>query len=430
LSAPAAEQVFVKAAWRLIPFMALLYLISIIDRLNVGFAALTMNKDLSFSPTVFGFGAGVFFVGYFLFQVPANFVLERVGARRWVFLILASWGTVSAACAFVQGPLSFYALRFVLGLAEAGLFPGIVLYLTYWFPRSYQARLTASFMAASPFAFIIGGPLASFILEMDGVLELHGWQWLFLLEGLPAVVLAFVLLRVVSDTPSEASWLSAEEKNLIASRLSAEGPQAPQQREFWPALLDPRVLVLGLAYVAIGAGGYGIRIWLPQIVQGMGFSNFATGFVVAVPYAAAMLAMIVWGHSSDKRRERVWHVTLPTLLAAAGFVIASVARSDMVVLFALALVVIGLDAVIGPFWSLPSAFLRGSAAAGGIALINTFGTGLGGFLGAVSIGYFKETTGAYGLSMAVLAAGLVVASILVLTFVRALAPRTRRAAAE
>jgi ACS family tartrate transporter-like MFS transporter len=423
-----SEHVFTKAAWRLVPFMALLYLISIIDRLNVGFAALTMNKDLGFSPAVFGLGAGIFFVGYSLFQVPANFFLERIGPRRWVFLILISWGAVSAACAFVQGPASFYLLRFVLGIAEAGLFPGIVLYLSYWFPQHYQARLTASFMAASPFAFIIGGPFASFLLQMDGLFGLNGWQWLFLIEGAPAIVLAFVLLRIVPNSPAEASWLSADEKALIASHLAREAPL--EQRAFWPALVDSRVLVLGLAYVAIGAGGYGIRIWLPQIVQDMGFSTFATGFVTAIPYTAAMLAMIVWGRSSDERRERVWHVALPTLLAAAGFAVAAAAGSDMVVLFALGAVVIGLDAVIGPFWSLPSSFLKGSAAASGIALINTFGTGLGGFLGSVTIGYSKELTGAYSASMAVLAGALVLATVLVLTLVRAIAPRAERAAAE
>ena len=428
MNSATAEHVFTKAAWRLVPFMALLYLISIIDRLNVGFAALTMNKDLGFSPGVFGLGAGIFFVGYSLFQVPANFFLERVGPRRWVFLILSCWGLVSAACALVQGPASFYVLRFVLGIAEAGLFPGIVLYLTYWFPQNYQARLTASFMAASPFAFIIGGPLASFLLEMDGLLGLHGWQWLFLIEAAPAIVLAAVLLRIVPDTPADATWLSAEEKALIATRVAQESPPGP--REFWPALLDPRVLILGAAYVAIGAGGYGIRLWLPQIVQGMGFSDFTTGFVVAIPYAAALLAMIAWGYSSDAHHERVWHVAFPTLLAAAAFLVAAVARSDVVVLFALGAVVIGLDAVIGPFWSLPSAFLKGSAAAGGIALINTFGTGLGGFLGSVTIGYFKEATGAYGSSMAVLAAALVVATVLVLTFVRVIAAGHERAAAE
>ncbi|HYM18189.1 MAG TPA: MFS transporter [Micropepsaceae bacterium] len=428
MSPATSERVFTKVAWRLVPFMALLYLISIIDRLNVGFAALTMNEDLSFSPTVFGWGAGIFFVGYSLFQVPANFFLERVGPRRWVFLILICWGAVSAACAFVQGPMSFYGLRFVLGLAEAGLFPGIVLYLTYWFPQSYHARLTASFMAASPFAFIIGGPLASFLLQMDGILGLHGWQWLFLIEAAPAIVLAFVLLRIVPNGPEEADWLNREEKALLAARLAEEN--LPREREFWPALLDSRVLILGLAYVAIGAGGYGIRIWLPQIVQDMGFSTFNTGFVAAVLYAAAMLTMILWGQSSDRRGERVWHVAIPTLLSAAGFVVAAIAGSDMLVLFALGAVVIGLDAVIGPFWSLPSAFLRGSAAAGGIALINTFGTGLGGFLGSVTIGYLKDVTGTYAASMAVLAGALVFASILVLTLVRAIAPRVERAPAE
>ncbi len=411
-----SDRVLAKCERLLIPFMGLLYLVSIIDRLNVGFAALTMNRDLGFSPAVFGLGAGIFFIGYSLFQVPANLVLVRIGARRWIFSILAVWGLISAGCAFVRGPTSFYVLRFLLGVAEAGLFPAIVLYLTFWFPQNRRARQIASFMAASPLAFIIGGPIASFLLTMDGLGGLHGWQWLFLLEGLPACLLGFVVLKLVPDGPADASWLTSAEKNLIAQRLAQDA--SVDEMKFLPALSDPRLYALGLAYLAIGAGGYGIRLWLPQIVQDMGVSNFANGFVVALPYAVAMGAMILWGHLSDKKAERIWHVVWPTLLAAFGFVVASLTQSDMIVLFALALVVIGLDAVIGPFWSLPSAFLRGSAAAGGIALINSFGTGLGGALGSYLIGYIKEATGGYALSMALLALGLLGACVIVLGFGR------------
>jgi ACS family tartrate transporter-like MFS transporter len=418
-----ADQVFAKCERRLIPFLGLLYLVSLIDRLNVGFAALTMNADLGFSPSVFGFGAGIFFLGYSLFQVPANLMMVRLGARRWVFSILIVWGAISAACAFVQGPLSFYVLRFLLGVAEAGLFPGVVLYLTFWLPQERRARAIASFMAASPIAFIVVGPISSVLLAMDGIGGLKGWQWLFLIEGLPACLLAFVLLKLVPDGPEQATWLSADEKRTIANRLAQEA--VTDQPGFWLAFRDPRLYLLGIAYMAVGAGGYGMRLWLPQIVQAMGFSNLANGFVVALPYLLAVGAMIWWGHSSDKRGERTWHVIAPVLLAAFGFFIGAASSSDLVVLFGITLVILGLDAVIGPFWSLPSSFLRGpAAAAGGIALINTFGTGAGGFIGPYAIGYLLESSGGYSSSMAVLALGLIGTCALVLAFSRTFGART------
>jgi ACS family tartrate transporter-like MFS transporter len=418
------EHVFAKCERRLIPFLGLLYLVSIVDRLNVGFAALTMNADLGFSPSVFGFGAGIFFLGYMLFQVPANLMLVRLGARRWVFTILIVWGAISAACAFVQGPLSFYVLRFLLGVAEAGLFPGVVLYLTYWFPQERRARAIAGFMAASPRAFIIVGPLSGALLTMDGFGGLKGWQWLFLIEGLPACLLAFALLKLVPDGPEHATWLSPDEKRLIASRLAQEA--AIDQPGFWPALRDVRLYALGIAYIAVGASGYGMRLWLPQIVQSMGFSNEANAFFISpMPYLLAVGAMIWWGHSSDKTGERIWHIVLPVLLAAAGFIIgAAFSASDLIVLIGITLVIIGVDAVIGPFWSLPSSFLRGPAAAGGIALINTFGTGAGGFIGPYVIGELREATAGFSASMAVLALGLVCTCAIVLAFSRTIAPRT------
>jgi len=418
----AEDRVFAKCERRLIPFLGLLYLVSIVDRLNVGFAALTMNADLGFSPSVFGLGAGIFFLGYSLFQVPANLMLVRLGARRWVFTILIVWGAISAACAFVQGPISFYVLRFLLGVAEAGLFPGIVLYLTYWFPQERRARAIAGFMAASPLAFVVVGPISSLLLGMNGIAGLQGWQWLFIIEGLPACILAFLLLRLVPDSPEHASWLSAEEKRLIADRLAREN--AIDQPGFWAALRDPRLYALGIAYIGVGAGGYGMRLWLPQIVQGMGFSNLANGFVVAFPYLLAVGAMIWWGHASDRKGERIWHVVLPVLLAAIGFFLGAISSSDLVVLLGITLVILGLDAVIGPFWSLPSSFLRGPAAAGGIALVNTFGVGAGGFIGPTIIGFMREETGGYSASMAVLALGLIGTCAIVLAFGRTIAPRT------
>ena len=391
------DRVFAKCAWRLIPFMMLLYVVNFIDRVNVGFAALTMNKDLGFSPAIFGFGAGVFFIGYLLFQVPANVILERVGARRWIFCILVVWGAISAANAFVQGPTSFYALRFLLGVAEAGFFPGMIFYLTLWFPQAYRARFTASFMAAIPLAGIIGGPLSGLILGMDGVAGLHGWQWLFLIEGLPACLLAFAVLKLLPDGPAHASWLSGAEKKRL--------PLASPPKTSWrigtfgrPCAIRAclrSASLFGIVMIAF----YGTSLWLPQIVQAMGFSNRATGFVVALPYVAGMAAMILWGRSSDARGERIWHVALPMLLAAAGFAGASVAQTDPLVLVALTLSMVGIVSAYGPFWSLPSSFLRGSAAAGGIALINTIAS-LGGFVGPSLIGVLKEQTGGYASAMA------------------------------
>src|SRR5215471_4955151 len=250
------DRVFVKCAWRLIPFMVLLYVVSFIDRTNAGFAALTMNKDLGFSPTVFGFGAGIFFVGYALFQVPANVILERIGARRWVFGILAVWGLLSASNALVRSPTGFYAVRFFLGVAEAGFVPGMWLYLTYWFPRAYLARFTANFMIAVPLSVVIGGPLASLILQMNGVASLHGWQWLFLMEGLPAFLLSFAVLKLLPDRPSRASWLTDEQKRIIAVGLAAE--DSPGRSDLWSGLRDPRVLALGVASFCGQASGYGL----------------------------------------------------------------------------------------------------------------------------------------------------------------------------
>jgi ACS family tartrate transporter-like MFS transporter len=414
------DKVFTRCARRLLPLMVVLYLFAWLDRVNVGFAALTMNADLGFSPTVFGFGAGVFFLGYFLFQVPANLLLARIGARRWIACIVLTWGALSAANALVESPVTFYVLRFLLGVAEAGLFPGMIFYLTLWFPQTYRARFTAIFMTAIPLANIIGGPVSSLILELDGMAGLRGWQWLFLIEGLPACVLALAVPKLMPDGPPDATWLDEREKAMISARLATE--DAAKRSDLWPALHDRRVLVLCLGNFGIGFGGYGISIWLPQILQSIGYSNLAIGFVVAFLSIMGMAAMIAWGRSSDRRGERIWHVSLPLLVAAVGLIVVSLPQSAAVSLIAFTIIVVGLLAADGPFYSLPSAFLGGVAAAGGIALINAVGS-LGAFMGPFVIGVLREETGSYGAGMGALAVCFALTAVLVLTLGRSMVAR-------
>jgi MFS transporter, ACS family, tartrate transporter len=415
------DRVFTKCAWRLIPFMMLLYLVNFIDRLNVGFAALTMNKDLDFSPTMFGFGAGIFFLGYVLFQVPSNIILERVGARRWIFCILAIWGLISASTAFVTGPTGFYVLRFLLGLCESGFFPGMIFYLTLWFPKAYRARHMANFALAVPLSGIVGGPLSGFILGLDGLAQLHGWQWLFLLEGLPAFLLAFAVLKFMPDGPGSAPWLSDSEKSRIAESLAAEADA--EDGDLWQAFYDWRYWAMGLVGILTTPTNYGIALWLPQIVQEMGFSNFATGFVVALAYLASMGAMIFVSRSSDRKCERIWHYALPMLFAAAGFLIASITQNYLIELFALSAAMAGfLAGGYGPYYSHLSALSTGKTAAAGIALTNSILI-VGGFVGPYVIGIIKDQTGGYSAAMTMLAAGLILAALLFLTLGRMMVTR-------
>ena len=414
------DQVFVKCAWRLIPFLMFLYLLNFLDRVNVGFAALTMNRDLGFTPEMYGFGAGILFFSYAFLQLPANLIFERLGARRWVFIMLLAWGTISASFALVQDATTFYVLRFLLGAAEAGFFPGMIYYLTLWFPKGYRAQFIAMFMTAQPFAFIIGGPLSTLILGMDGVAGLRGWQWLFLIEGVPAALMSFAVLRWLPDGPATASWLTAGEKTAIATRLAAE--DTSERRDLWSAVVDVRVWGLGLVGFGQNCAAYGVGLWLPQIVQAMGFSTGVTGFVVALPFVAVMLAMVLWGRSSDLRGERVWHVALPFLLAALGLITASATGSDLLVLAVLTIVVVSLDAGMGVFWTLPSTFLSGSAVAGAIALIRTI-SALGGFFGPAIVGFLRGATGDYAAAMAALGCALVLAALLVLGLGKAITSR-------
>ncbi|HWU54168.1 MAG TPA: MFS transporter [Rhizomicrobium sp.] len=418
-----ADPVFAKCAWRLIPFITLLYVVGFIDRSNVGFAALTMNRDLGFSPAIFGLGAGIFFLGYVTFQIPTAVLLARVGARRVIFCVMLVWGLVSASNAFMRDAHSFYLLRFLLGVAEGGFTPSMIFYLTLWFPEAYRGRFIAIFCSAIPIAGMISGPLSSLILGMEGIGHLHGWQWLFLIQGLPAVLLAFVVLAILPDTPGHARWLSDTEKSTIAASLAAGPP--PPARSVSQTLYDPRLILLGFAGLGSGIALYGINLWLPQIIQAMGFSNCATGFVAALPYAVSMVAMIAWGRLSDARNKRILDTALTMLLAAAALGIASFAGNPFIVLVALALGMAGGLAGIGPFQSLLSSYARGPAAASGLALVNTIGT-FGGFFGPVIVGTLKGWTGNYGAAMAALAGAQLLAALIILGAGRAMERRRQK----
>jgi ACS family tartrate transporter-like MFS transporter len=417
------DLVFAKVGRRLIPFMMALYTVSFLDRVNIGFAALTMNKDLGFTPEIYGWGAGIFFIGYFLFEVPSNVILTRVGARLWICRIMATWGVISAGNAFVQSPMSFYGLRFLLGLAEAGFAPGMIFYLSLWFPARVWARYVAVYLLAIPMTNVIGAPVSSLILDADGFLGLHGWQWLFILEAVPALLLAAAVFLFLPDGPRDANWLAPRERDIIASELAAGG-EAGEERihGVWHALADFRVILLCVVYFGIVVGLYGIGYWLPQIVQAMGYSNFEIGLLVALPYAAAGLAQFFWGRHSDITGERVWHVALASLMSAVAFGLSAVLQAPMLVLIALAFAAIGICSTLAPFWAMPPQFLSGRGAAAGIAAINAVGN-LGGFIGPYAVGWAKEATGSYAGGMAILALSLLAAALLVLAM-----GRTRRLA--
>lgn len=407
------RRTFAKAARRLIPFMMLLYLVSFLDRVNVGFAALTMNADLGFSPEVYGWGAGIFFIGYFLFEVPSNLVLEKVGARLWICRIMLTWGLISAATAFVTGPTSFFILRFLLGAAEAGFLPGMILYLGYWFPLAMRARYIALFMAAVPIASAVGAPLSALILETHGMGGLAGWQWLFIIEGLPATLLGLAVLVLLPNGPADARWLDAGERRIIATRLAADhaGPETATHHSLWPAMRDRRVLLLGLIYFGLVVGLYGIGLWLPQIIREMGYSVREVGWLLILPYALSALAMLAWGRHSDGTGERILHVAGAAFLGAAGLVASVHVSSHVLAIAAVTCASVGIYAALGPFWSVPPLFLRGTAAAAGIALINSIGN-LGGFVGPYAVGFIKQTTDRFTSGFELLAAVVCAAGLL------------------
>jgi len=416
-----------KASRRIIPFLVLCYAVAFLDRVNVGYAALEMNADLGLSPAIYGVGAGIFFVGYILFEVPSNLALQRFGARIWIARIMISWGLIAVAMALVTGVTGFYVMRFLLGVAEAGFFPGIILYLTYWFPARERARIVSLFMAAVPIATLVGGPLSGALLEMNGVLGLKGWQWLFIVEGLPAVILGIVTLRFLDDGPEHANWLSADERKALSRTLLAEAEAARTvgYTELGQALTRPRVLVLGLLYFCIVIGLYGISFWMPQVLQTYGLSPLQIGFATAIPFFFAAIAMVLWGARSDRTGERIWHVALPLFVAGAAFAWSATTLPLALILVALTLATAGTYAAISTFWSLPTSILAGTGAAAGLALINSIGN-TGGLVGPPIIGAIKQDAGTFTGALLFLAGMLLLGAVIVLAFGRA--ERARAAA--
>ncbi|WP_310629847.1 MFS transporter [Paraburkholderia sp.] len=405
-----------KLMWRIIPFVMLLYFVSFLDRVNVGFAAMSMNKAIGLSSAAFGLGGGLFFIGYFLFEVPSNLILHRVGARIWIARVMVTWGIVSAASAFVSGPASFYTLRFLLGVAEAGFFPGIILYLSQWFPTRQRAVAAAWFMAAAPISTAIGSPLSGAIMQLKPMFGLADWQMLYVLEALPAVVLGFAVLRFLTDAPAKAAWLDADEKAWLIRKLDDEASARHAQHGHTgalAALANPRVLALALIYFGTSAGLYTLGIWAPLIVRQFGYSPLETGLLTGIPSVAAVVAMVWWARHSDRKQERTWHVVLPCLLACVGFVLAAGANGTVAIVAALVLANVGISASKAPLWAMPSAFLSGAGAAAGIAMINSLGN-LGGFVGPSVIGWLKQSTGSYGAGLYVVAGTLAVSAAVTL----------------
>src|SRR6266481_4812579 len=381
-------------SWRLIPFLVLAYFFSYLDRVNLGFAALTMNAELKFTPLIFAWGAGIFFIGYFIFEVPSNLALEKFGASKWIARIMVTWGIISALMATVSGEWSFYGLRFLLGVADAGFL--------------------AAFAIAVPVSTVIGAPVSGLLLGLDGAMGLKGWQWLFIIEGVPSVLLGIVTWFYLTDRPAKADWLTAEQKAWLAAKLQAEiaTKQAASHMTLGQALSSPKVIMLSLVYFGFVGALYGMQFWLPQIVKAFGFSNAQTGFVIAVPYLFGTVAMSLWARHSDATRERVAHVGAPLLLTAVALGVCGYMDNPYVTMVALIVAAIGIFCTFAVFWTLPTAWLSGSAAAGAIALINSIGN-LAGFGGPYLIGWVKEATGSTSTGLLVLAVLPLIGGLLV-----------------
>jgi D-galactonate transporter len=412
---PVEKRTIAKVSLRLVPFLMLCYFVAYLDRVNVGFAALTMNTDLGISSTVFGFGAGIFFFSYFIFEVPSNLALEKFGARKWIARIMVSWGILSGAMALVQGEYSFYVVRVLLGAAEAGFFPGIIFYLTLWFPAVYRARIIGWFMAAIPLSTVIGAPVSGMILGLHGAGGLAGWQWLFILEAAPALILGVVVWFYLTDRPADAKWLAPEERAWLQNRLSAEVRQKEELHHMsvMQSLLNPKVLALSLVYFGAVATNYGTAFWLPQIIKGFGLSNAGVGFVTAIPYLVGTIGMVLWSRSSDAGMERKWHTVVAFLLAAIGIAGSTFVDDPVMKMIALSVGALGVFAVLPVFWTLPTAFLSGASAAAGIAAINSIGN-LAGFFGPFAMGALKDMTGSFSSGLLAIAACAVMGLVIVL----------------
>jgi ACS family tartrate transporter-like MFS transporter len=420
-----SRALYSKITWRLIPLLFICYIIAYVDRINVGFAKLQLQEVLGADERIFGsvygLGAGLFFIGYFLFEVPSNLILQRVGARIWIARIMIVWGIVSSAMMFIGSTTSFYFIRFLLGVAEAGFYPGVILYLTYWFPDKERAHTVALFATGTVIAGIVGSPLSGAILELHGFGGLEGWQWLFILEGIPAVILGLVVIFILPDRPQNARWLSHTERAWIQSQLDEEALQSRGQAHFRlsEAFMSGRIWLLCFIYFLLTVGIYGYEMWLPSIIKEFsGLSYSLVGIINAIPYLIAVVVMLLIGYHSDKTGERRWHVAVAAFAAAAGFGFSAYLQNPYLALIALMVALVGLKSAMGPFWALSTTFLSGTAAAGGIALINSVGN-LGGFVGPTLVGVVNDRTGSIRMSLWILGGALLLMGILILTIRRA-----------
>ena len=402
-----------RLLWRLLPFLFLLYIVAFLDRINVGFAALGMQKQLGLNDKVYGLAAGLFFAGYFFFQLPSNLVLSRVGARRWIAVIMVVWGVISCSMALITTAREFYCLRLLLGVAEAGFFPGMILYLRNWFPSGARARAVAWFMTANPLAGVIGGPISGALLGLHW-LGIAGWQWLFVLEGLPAVVLALVVLVTLKDSPEQAGWLRSEEKLWLVATLEQEHEQQAKMTgtDAWAAFLSWRIWLLTVVFFGLTTSGYGIVLWLPNFIHSLSAaSNLGIGVISVIPYLATAIAMVLVGMHSDKTGERRWHLAVSALIAAFALTLAAYTHSIVPALAAVSLGMMATFSMLGPFWAAATSLMSGTAAAAGIALINSVGN-LGGFFGPYIIGVKRSSGGGFRGGMLVIAAFLALAGLL------------------
>lgn len=400
------DKLYAKVAWRIIPFLFILYIAAFLDRANVGYAKTALARDLGIGDAMYGMGVGLFFIGYFLFEVPSNLILQKVGARVWITRIMLSWGIVSCSFMFIEGKWSFYFLRFLLGVTEAGFFPGMILYLTYWFPVRLRARMVARFMAAIPISYIIGAPLSGLMLNgMEGVGGMHGWQWMFLLEGLPTLVLGVIVFFYLTDRPAKAGWLSDAEKQWLEADLEMDRAQIADggRKDLAGAFLDWRVWYLILLYLTNVVANYGLGSWMPSVIEDSNPALKASNpraasawaaTLTTIPWVVTFFVMMINGWHSDKTNERKWHIAIPHVVAASGMLGALLFLDNTVMLIiCLCVAAAGINSVLGVFWALPASFLTGAAAAGGIAMINSIGN-LGGFLGPFTMGQLKEGFGA------------------------------------
>jgi len=415
----AAETAIIdRVKWRCVPLLLVSYIVCYIDRVNVGFAALTANRDLGLTANEYGWGAGILFLGYFVFEVPSNLMLERLGARRWLARIMVTWGVVGLCMVFVAGPYSFYAMRFLLGAAEAGLFPGVILYLTYWFPRRYRARYMAWFVLGIPLSSLIGSPISGLLLGLDGWLGIKGWQWLYLLESAPAIILGVVTWFWLTDVPRRATWLSAAERDWLQTEVDRDRPLAsPGHVRLVYLLVNRRVWVYAAVFFGTSVPSYGLGLWLPQIVKAFGLSNAQTGFVAAIPSIFGCLGMVLWGRHSDRQGERVWHTMIAAFVAAVGLILCVATGSPFLQIVAVCFAMLGIYGIKGPMWAMIVEAFEVRIAAAAIALVSSIGN-LSGWAAPYMVAVVKTATGSFAMGLMSLGVMSALGGLVLLVYTR------------